>query len=94
MDLPRYISGLSEEDIHREVVPVKKLCELYEVPLDYRHREGNPVRGLLDEAAAHNLVVVARRHGRRDNYFDPDVALRIARQAPCSVIVLTVRSGE
>jgi Trk K+ transport system NAD-binding subunit/nucleotide-binding universal stress UspA family protein len=94
VDLPRYISGLSEEDIHREVVPVKKLCELYEVPLSYRHREGNPVRGLLDEAASHDLVVMARRHGRRDNFFDPDVALRIVRQAACSVIVLTVRAGE
>ena len=94
VDLPRYISGLSEEDIHREVVPVKKLCELYEVPLSYRHREGNPVRGLLDEASSHDLVVMARRHGRRDNFFDPDVALRIARQAACSVIVLTVRAGE
>lgn len=94
VDLPRYISGLSEEDIHREVVPVKKLCELYEVPLSYRHREGNPVRGLLDEAASHDLVVMARRHGRRDNFFDPDVALRIARRAACSVIVLTVPAGE
>jgi Trk K+ transport system NAD-binding subunit/nucleotide-binding universal stress UspA family protein len=94
VDLPRYISGLSEEDIHREVVPVKKLCELYEVPLSYRHREGNPVRSLLDEAASHDLVVMARRRGRRDNFFDPDVALRIARQAACSVIVLTVLAGE
>ena len=94
VDLPRYISGLSEEDIHREVVPVKKLCELYEVPLNYRHREGNPVRGLLEEAASHDLVVMARRQGRRDNFFDPDVALRIARRAACSVIVLTVPAGE
>ena len=52
------------------------------------------MRNLLDEAGSHNLVVVARRHGRRDNYFDPDVALRVARKASCSVIVLTVRSGE
>ena len=73
---------------------MKKLCELYEVPLTYRHREGNPVRNLLDEAASHNLVVVARRHGRRDNYFDPDVALRVARHASGSVMVLTVRAGE
>lgn len=94
VDLPQYISGLSEEDIHREIVPVKRLCELYEVPLGYRHHLGNPVRSLLDEASGHNLVVVARRHGRRDNYFDPDVALRVARRAACSVIVLTVRPGE
>ena len=91
VDLPRYISGLPEEDIHSEVVPIRRLSELYEVPLDYRHREGNPIRQLLKEATQHDLVVVARRWGRRDNFFDPDVALRIARAASCSVLVITIR---
>jgi nucleotide-binding universal stress UspA family protein len=94
VDLPRYISGLSEEAIHREVVPIRRLCELYEVPLTYRHHEGNPVRHILHEAKNHDLVVMARRYQRRDTFFDPDVALRIARKAPCSVIVLTVRPEE
>jgi len=91
VDLPRYISGLTEEEIHGEVVPIRRLCELYEVPLEYRHREGNPVHHLVHEATQHDLIVVARRHGRRDSYVDPDVALRVARQAPCSVLVVTVR---
>jgi nucleotide-binding universal stress UspA family protein len=94
VELPRYISGLSEEAIHREVVPIRRLCELYEVPIDYRHHEGNPVRHILHEAKNHDLVVMARRYQRRDTFFDPDVALRIARKAPCSVIVLTVRPEE
>ncbi len=94
VDLPRYISGLSEDAIHREVVPVRRLCELYEVPLDYRHHEGNPVLHLVAESAHHDLAVVARRFGRRDSYFDPDVALRLARKARCSVLVLTVRPEE
>jgi len=94
VDLPRYISGLSEEAIHQEVVPIRKLCELYEVPLTYRHHEGNPVRHILAECQHHDLVVMTRRMMRRDTFFDPDVALRIARRAPCSVIVLTHRPEE
>jgi trk/ktr system potassium uptake protein len=94
VDLPRLISGLSEEAIHFEVVPIRKLCELYEVPLDYQHREGNPIKQLLAETHNHDLVVVVRHLKRGDSYFDPDVALRIAAKAVCSVLVLTVRDEE
>ncbi|MFH1811313.1 MAG: NAD-binding protein [Pseudomonadota bacterium] len=93
VDLPRYLSGLTDDVLHEEVVPVRRLCELYEVPLDYRHRWGNPVHHILLEARQHDLVVVARHHRRRDSFADPDVALRVARAAPCSVLVLTMRGG-
>ncbi len=91
VDLPRYISGLEEDVIHEEVVPIRRLCELHEVALDYRHAWGNPVKHLIAEADQHDLVVVIRRAGRRDTWFDPDVAMRIARGAPCAVLVLTQR---
>jgi Trk K+ transport system NAD-binding subunit/nucleotide-binding universal stress UspA family protein len=91
VDLPQYISGIPDEELHVEVVPIRRLCQLYEVQLDYRHRHGNPVRELAAEAENHDLMVVARRFRRRDTYFDPDVALRLARVAPCSVIVLTIQ---
>ena len=29
------------------MVPIRRLCELYEVPLEYRHREGNPIHHLV-----------------------------------------------
>lgn len=90
VDLPRYISGESEDEAHFEVVPIRRLCQLYEVPLEYRHHVGNPVRFILQESKHHDLVVLARHHRRRDSYFDPDVALWIARRATCSVLVLTV----
>lgn len=93
VDLPKYISGLEEEVVHEEVLPIRRLCDLYEVNLEYCHKWGNPVRHLTEEAGRHDLVVVARRATRGDSYFDPDVAMRVARAAPCSVLVLTVGAG-
>jgi trk/ktr system potassium uptake protein len=89
VDHPKFISGLEDEDVHEEVVPIRRLCELYEVELEYRHAWGNPVRHLVRQAAQHDLVVVARWQRRADSYFNPDVALRVAALAPCSVLVLT-----
>lgn len=90
VDLPRYISGEPEELAHFEVVPIRRLCELYDVQLAYRHSEGNPIRRVLREASKHDLIVVARRRGRRDTFWNPDVAIRLALGAPCSALVLTV----
>lgn len=89
VDHPKFISGLEDADVHEEVVPIRRLCELYEVELEYVHAWGNPVRHLVEQAANHDLVVVARWQGSPDSYFNPDVALRVARRAPCSVLVLT-----
>jgi hypothetical protein len=90
VDLPRYISGESEEEAHNEVIPIRRLCQLYNIPLEYRHHVGNPIRYILRECEHHDLVVIARWLRRRDSYFGPDVALWIARRASCSVLVLTV----
>jgi Trk K+ transport system NAD-binding subunit len=90
VDLPKLISGVSEEGIHHEVVPIRRLCELYEVPLEYRHQEGNPIKRLMEESKQHDLIVMVRRKNRGDSYFNPDIALRVARRAACSVIVLTI----
>lgn len=89
VDPPKFISGLEEEEIHEEVVPIRRVCELHDVEMVYRHALGNPVNQLVAQAAEHDLVVVARWQGRSDSYFDPDVALRVARHAPCSVLVIT-----
>jgi Trk K+ transport system NAD-binding subunit/nucleotide-binding universal stress UspA family protein len=93
VDLPPYISGMSEQALHYEVVPIRRTCELYEVPLDYRHHIGNPIRKVLEEAARDDLMVVVRSRHRSDSHLKPDVALRLARTAPCSVLVLTIEPG-
>lgn len=90
VDLPSYISGAEEEDAHNEVKPLRRLFDLYDVRYDYEHREGNPIAHLLQMAGENDLVVMARYRRRKDSFFDPDVALRMARRAPCSVLVLTI----
>ncbi len=94
VDLPGYLSGAADEELHQEVVPVRKLCQLYELKLDYLHAHGNPVREIARAADNFELVVVARRHRRPDGFANPDVALRVARAASSSVLVLTRRPGE
>lgn len=91
VNLPHYLSGLAEEEVHKEITPIRRLCELYEVQLDYHHYEGNPVQTILEEAKNHDLLILSRSFNRPDSYYKPDVALRVARKAPCSVMVLTVR---
>ncbi|MBW2736386.1 MAG: universal stress protein, partial [Deltaproteobacteria bacterium] len=90
VDLPGYISGAEDDDAHNEVKPLRRLFDLYDVRYDYEHREGNPIVHLLAMAEKSDLVVMARYRHRRDSFFNPDVALRLARQAPCSVLVLTL----
>jgi len=94
VDLPQFVSGQDPDAAHGEVVPIRRLCELYDVRLDYRHRVGNPIRGLVEESARHELVVLARRHRRRDTLTDPDVALELARRVACSALVVTVRPED
>jgi len=94
VDLPAYISGLDEDELHDELAMVKRLCELYDQSFEYLHRQGNPLAELLREASPHDLVVLCRWLGRRDTYFNPDVALRVARQAPCSVMVVSVKRKD
>ncbi len=90
VDLPRLLTGFDEDARQAEIAPIRRLCDLYGVALDDHHRVGNPVRQILAEIRAHDLVVLTRRHGRSNSWMNPDIALRVARQAPCSVLVLTV----
>lgn len=91
---PQFISGDTDAMADKEAAVIRHLCSLYEIPLDYKKIEGNPVRAIAKEAAHHDLVVVARRRRRRDTFWNPDVACRIVGAAPCTVIVTTVSRGS
>lgn len=86
------VAGEKNEMEDMDANAVRRLCALYELPFEYKKLEGNPVRAIAQEAAQHDLVVVARRHRRRDTFWNPDVACRIADLAPCTAIIVTVSS--
>lgn len=90
VDLPRLLTGFGEEARRAEIEPVRRLCDLYGVHLDDVHRVGNPILRILEESAHHDLVVLTRRRNRQDGWSNPDIALRVARRAACSALVLTV----
>lgn len=51
--------------------------------------EGNPLVQWLRATRPSDLAVLARRASLRDSFSRPDLALRLARQATCSVLVVT-----
>ena len=90
VDPPNLIAALPEAEPQDATAGVRRLCGLHDVPLETRHRAGRPVRCIAEEAEQHELVVVVRRQGRGDPWGDPDLAMRIVRAVPCSVLVLTL----
>lgn len=52
--------------------------------------EGNPIAEWLKPMERGDLAVVGRAAGMRDSFTKPDLALRVARQAQCSVLVVKV----
>jgi Trk K+ transport system NAD-binding subunit/nucleotide-binding universal stress UspA family protein len=91
VESPELISGKEAGRFLESFTAIQRLAQLYELQPEYLHLVGNPVRQVAERSAQHDLLVVARRWRRRNSFFDPDVALEIARRARCSVLVLTVR---
>lgn len=89
IDLPDYVSGLHDDELHAELPPVKRLCGLYDQPFQYLHCQGNSIREIVKESQSNDLIILSRWQGRPDTWFNPDVALRVARSASCSVMVIT-----
>jgi Trk K+ transport system NAD-binding subunit/nucleotide-binding universal stress UspA family protein len=87
---PRFLGGsLGAEQAEQVVAHVAEVARLYGLEVALRVVEGNPVRAVIKEAANHQLVISARRRPQPDTYFRPDVGLRIALQAPCSVVLFS-----
>ncbi|MDX9719205.1 MAG: TrkA C-terminal domain-containing protein [Myxococcota bacterium] len=89
VDLPQFITGEHDDALHEDVVHVKRMCDLFHVPMEHVHLEGNPIERLADLTGPQDLLVVTRRRKRSDSFLHPDVALRTALSARCSVLVLS-----
>jgi Trk K+ transport system NAD-binding subunit/nucleotide-binding universal stress UspA family protein len=88
VDLPSYMGKTDDADAL--VADVERRARLHQVVASTTRLEGNPIERIVSTTRAGDLVVVTRRRGARDGYTRPDVALRIARSAPCSTLVATL----
>jgi Trk K+ transport system NAD-binding subunit/nucleotide-binding universal stress UspA family protein len=93
VDLPRYF-GPPDSRVDNLVETMERRTSLHGLSIEITRREGNPVAQALQLAAPSDLLVAARRVVRRDSFSAPDVALRIAQDAPCSTLVVTTRPAE
>lgn len=93
IDLPAHVAGTIEQGAPTASTTIRRLFELYEVSARFDSAEGNPIGMLVQASREADLIVVARSHKRKDTFWSPDVAMRVARAAHCSVLVLTLHTG-
>lgn len=67
----------------------ERRARLYRIPMTLHRLQGNPLRTTLEVLRPGDLVVVSRSRSVRDSFTAPDVALRLARLAPCSTLIFT-----
>ena len=89
VNLPDYL-GTADPHADRIAALVEKRSRLYGLAAEAVALTGNPVKELARVAASTDLLVIGRRASTRDSFTSPDIALRVAREATCSVLVRTV----
>jgi hypothetical protein len=88
---PRFVGGdQGGERAARIRRQAEDIARLYNIDIQVREVEGNPLQVAREVAAEHELCVVARRRGQTDTYLRPDVGLRLALGVPCSSMLLSV----
>lgn len=93
VELPPHVAGTADPDVPGQLQLVRRMFELYDLPAHIDTAQGNPIRAIVHASRDADLIVVARRHRRRDTFWKPDIAMRVARLAHCSVLVLTLHTG-
>jgi hypothetical protein len=88
--LPAYFGG-ADDAVDRIVSSLERRLRMYGVPFELVTLTGNPVRCVAGFTTSTDLVVVGRQATGADGFSSPDVALRIARRSPGSVLVRTLR---
>lgn len=89
VQLPRYL-GFGEPATEQLVASIEHRARLHGVSTDLQKLEGNPIAEWARAASPTDLFVLSRLKGQRDSFTSPDLALRLARAARCSVLVFTV----
>lgn len=87
--LPTYLEA-PERHAEQVAVELERRARVYGIGFEARLIEGNPVRELLGMARPDDLFVVTRARTLRNSLSSPDIALRLAAAARCSVLIQTV----
>jgi Trk K+ transport system NAD-binding subunit len=86
--LPEYI-GTRDREADQLFGEIERRALLYGLRAEIMDLEGNPITELLRVAEPSDLFVVGRKRTLRDSLTSPDIALRIAASAVCSILVHT-----
>lgn len=89
--LPGYLQT-PEHATDKLVETIAQRARLHGLQPDIHHAEGNPIAQWRAVITATDLAVVARRATTRDSFSRPDLALRLARSAAGSVLIVTTTS--
>jgi Trk K+ transport system NAD-binding subunit len=90
--LPAFF-GAPDPDADHVAALIEARTRLYGLRAETVALTGNPVKELIRAAKKTDLLVVGRRRSRQDSFTSPDIALRVARAAACSVLVKTVEGA-
>ncbi len=90
---PKFFGG-AESPLAQTAAGVVKRAELHRLAAEEIQARGNPIAEVVSRALPDDLLVVARFAGSRDSFSSPDVALRLARKAPCATLVLTGEASD
>ncbi|MBX3201513.1 MAG: NAD-binding protein [Labilithrix sp.] len=87
--LPSYLESASPE-VDKLVTTIEHRARLHGVSVERVELEGNPIAVWSRSSLPTDLCVVSRHETIRDSFSQPDLALRLARSAKGSVLVVTV----
>lgn len=85
--------GAKDEMTDQVMTLIEARTRLYGLRAESLSLTGNPVKELIAAAKSTDLLVLGRRRTMRDSFTSPDIALRVARAAACSVLVKTAEDA-
>lgn len=84
---PSLAEGSEQLEPLREIPDrVASIGRLYDVKVETRHDEGNPIERIRHHARDFDLLVIGHSRGARNTFFTPDVSLFLLHDAPCSTL--------
>ncbi len=88
--LPSFLE-VADEQTERLLAEIVKRARLHKLEPSVQTLEGNPIDAWVRATQRTDLAIVSRRPSTRDSFSRPDIALRVARKAAGSVLVVTVK---